>query len=94
MAYSRTKLSVTNIEPVSVTKEKVTVTKPLSVTKLVFSHEPLEERIEKYLDLYPESKFIPNWIANGFNSQEDAIKKAISDVRKKNSIEKLGLGVK
>lgn len=90
-AYARQKDSVTKIVPVSVTKTGVSVTKEVSVTELKFTNETMEERITKYTEMYPDFTFIPNWIAKGFNSKEEAIKKAISDVNKSKSVISLGL---
>lgn len=87
---ARGKVTVTRIVPVIVTGEKVTVTKPLTVTDtvtkefdirtLVFSKESIGERIKKYKSFFPDCTFVPNWIAHGFNSQEEAIRAVINSV--------------
>ncbi len=88
-------MSVTKVIPVSVTKKgdsvTVSVTKPLSVTELKFSKEKMDERIKKYRELYPDSEFVPNWIAHGFNSKEEAIKAAIKQVEKSIGVTSTGL---
>ena len=91
--YFRTKDSVTKVVPVSVTKSGISVTKKDSVTELRFTTEPIEERVKQYKDLYPNSTFVPNWVAHGFNSKEDAIKNAISEVQKNKGIVDLGIGI-
>lgn len=97
-AYARHGVSVTKIVPVSVTKplsvtkEGVSVTSRVEEKKLVFTNEPIEKRIEMYKELYPNSTFVPNWVANGFNSKEDAIRGAIKAVIKNQGIINMGLG--
>jgi hypothetical protein len=88
---------VTKIVPI-VTEKGSTVTEIPIVTnreverKLVFTTEPIEERIKQYKDLYPNSTFVPNWVAHGFNSKEDAIKSALKEVQKNKGIIDMGLG--
>lgn len=102
IAYFRRGVSVTRPVPVSVTKTIDSVTKEVSVTvsvtkeerekELKFTKEPIEERIKRYRELYPDSTFVPNWVAHGFNSKEDAIRNAIDTVNKNVEIGKLGVG--
>jgi hypothetical protein len=94
---------VTKIVPTVTEKTPIvtsTVTKPTVTSTVTRAPEKnlrfnstmkMEERIGKYLDLYPDSRFIPNWIAHGFNSKEEAIKKAISDVKKNSAVISTGL---
>lgn len=99
VAYSRVGVSVTKDVPVSVTKTEDSVTKDVSVTvsvtekkELRFTTEPIEERIKMYKELYPGYTFVPNWVVNGFNSKEEAIKAAIKAVTKNQGIINMGLG--
>ena len=101
--YNRHGISVTKIVPVSVTKslsvtdsvtkEVVSVTERTGEKILKFSSTTsMEERIKKYRELYPDSQFVPNWVAHGFNSKEEAIKNAIKAVTKNQGIINMGLG--
>lgn len=57
-----------NIKPEQTSVKVETVTgDPLK--KLVFTTEPIEERVKKYKELFPDSGFVPNWITNGFNTR-------------------------
>jgi hypothetical protein len=103
MSYRRGKKYVG--ETVTVIKEIVTdnrnkpeiiVTEVRTVTDKVLrfsSTMPIKERIEKYKEMYPESGFIPNWVAHGFLSKEDAIKNAISAVNKNDAVLSTGLNI-
>jgi len=86
LAYHRKSLSVSKVVPVSVSKSQDSVSKKVSVSVSVSSQEgekilkfrkeePIEERIKKYKEMYSTSTFVPNWIANGFLSKEEAVKK-------------------
>ena len=99
VAYSRVGVSVTKDVPVSVTKTEDSVTKEVSVTvsvtekkELKFTDEPIEERVKSYRDLYPDSTFVPNWVAHGFASKEEAIRNALMEVQKNKGIVSMGLG--
>jgi len=98
LAYHKKDLSVSKVVPVSVSKDTVndtvtlSVSKPVTDKKLVFTTESVEERIKMYKDLYPNSGFVPNWVAHGFNSKEEAIKNAIKAVTKNQGIINMGLG--
>jgi hypothetical protein len=98
LAYHRKDLSVSKVVPVSVSKDTVndtvtlSVSKPVTDKKLIFTTESIEERVKAYKDLYSDSTFVPNWVANGFNSKEEAIKNALKSVQKSEGIVKMGLG--
>lgn len=91
--------TVTKIVPI-VTNPTVTEVKEVIVTQdrsgekvLKFrKDEPMEKRIEKYKAMYPDSSFVPNWVAHGFLSKEEAIKNAIKAVQQNQGITSLGLG--
>ena len=68
-----------NKEPIIVTEVK-TVTSPEK--KLIFTDkQKLEERIEIYKEMFKDHTFIPNWILQGWNSREEAIKDVLKIVR-------------
>ncbi len=97
--YFRKGLSVTEVVPVSVTKdnsvtENVTV-KDRSVEKeLQFSKgQSIKERIEIYKSLYTDSTFVPNWIVHGFESKEEAIRKALNSVEESTGVANSGLQI-
>jgi hypothetical protein len=81
-----------------VTENDVIVTKPSTVTreaekKLIFTKDmPMKKRIEAYQGMYPDSSFVPNWVANGFLSQEEALQYAMKCVRDNPATKNLGLG--
>lgn len=88
--------TVTEIIPIvtkkdsTVTKKSI-VTKPVDWNKLVFTTETLEERIEMYKKLNPDYTFVPNWIAHGYNSKEEALAAAIKAVNESKSVKNSGL---
>lgn len=89
---SRVKVTVTKIQPVTVTKpltteKEVTVTKRDKERKLVFTKEPIKERIKKYKEMYPESTYVPNWVVNGYNSMEEAIVSIVEKIRNDKSVQ-------
>lgn len=102
---ARGKATVTEIIPIVTEKKSTvtdTVTKKVIVTEvkragekvLKFTEDiPMDKRIEMFYELYPQATFIPNWIAHGFASKEEAIKEVLKSVRKTTSIERLGLGM-
>jgi hypothetical protein len=53
----------------------------------------MAERLKKYHEMYPDSVFVPNWVAHGFNSKEEAIRHAIDMVKKNQGIINMGLGL-
>ncbi len=102
IAYFRREVSVTKIVPVTVTKTPVsvtdTVTEEVSVTsrqeekKLLFTKDQsIKQRIKIYKEMYPDSMFVPNWIANGFLSKDDAMNRVINLVNKSVKVSNSGL---
>lgn len=105
--YHRNASIVTKIIPIVTKKDSivtgtvtstptvtVTVTERVGDKKLRFTKDmPMEERIKKYREMYPDSDWVPNWVAHGFLSMEDAINNAIKCVNKNQSIIDTGLSI-
>lgn len=71
--------------------EHIKIETLITPKKLVFTNESQEERVRMYKEAYPNSNFVPNWIAHGYNSKEEALRAAIDAVESSKSIKNLGL---
>lgn len=86
VSYNRLKVSVTGVVPVTVTKDTLRVSVTKKAGELIFTTETPKERVAKYKEFYPDSVFVPNWVAHNFNSKEEAIRHAISEVKKSQGV--------
>jgi len=80
-----------NKPPITLTEVK-TLTGGEKILKFTKS-QPISERIKKYWEMYPDSTFVPNWVAHGFLSKEEALENAIHQVNKNDEVMGLGLNV-